>query len=636
MHVQRNAVGKIAQQAVPPIVAEVLGSPGHPLESSTRVSMENRFGQDFSRVRIHSDERAAESARELAASAYTVDGDIVFAHGQFRPEAPTGRQLLAHELAHVVQQRGTALPPSPHARLLQDSASSAAEQEARSIASEVGPGIAAHGGRSLEVQRTMPAATLQRADPQAVTLTTHLGRTPRTGVQFWPRTVTDTVVGPVSAPGGLGGSGTSQLQVIIGRNLTLRALAAELLPLWLTATPFTPPGGLAPLPLPVTKQSELAQALLVYNQTYLPVPAMTNWHAGLRLPLPAEIDDVSGVVTLHPLQIHDLASAFDPAWAPLLDRGAAATVAPPAATLAADVAAFLAREPTAGARGSELAARALTNAAAERPFIREAFDQLGAAAFDVALGFMDNLVNREIQRLASQRDGAAVLARLRTALAAAPAVRTAAQQSSLDRANLMLGAVVGAVAVAPPSATRGRPQKTLTVDTVKLDGSTHTPATDVAIANAIYAQCNVRILHAVNATATRADTLVWLGGNTDLLAHDLCAVASPEVNALVGGATAQFGLGSRIRAFFPATFSGAAARGFSWPASCGPVPSKRNTAIVQNAATERTLAHEIGHILLDPGPHQAAATQNVMVPTAVAPLAEQFTDADAATIYAAV
>lgn len=599
--------------------------------------MESRFGHDFSQVRIHNDARAGESARALTSLAYTVGRDIAFADGQFRPEAPIGRQLLAHELTHVVQQGGTTMPSLPHPQLTQDSALSLAEEEARRIATEVdGPTPTPPGVSPLTVQHKVQTATLHRADPQAVALTTHLGVTRRTGIQFWPTNVSDTVVGPVSAAGGLLGSGINQLHVIIGGNLTLSALAAELLPLWVTATPFTPPGALAPLPLDIITQDELARALLVYNQTYLAVPAMTNWRSGLRLPLPAEIDRVTGVTTLHPLQIRALATAFDPAWAPLLHRGATSAVAPAPGVVTADVAAFLAREPAASTRGIELAARALTNAPAELPFIREAFVQLGAASFDVALGFMDNLVNLEIQRLSSQRDGAAVLASIRAALAGAPAVRTTAQQASLDRANLMLGLVTGVPAVAPPVATRGRPERTLTVDTVKLDGSTHNPATDVAIANAIYAQCNVRIAHGVDATASGPETLGWLGGNRDLAAGPLCGTPSPEVTHLVQGATARFGLAARVRAFFPVTFSLAAGRGFSWPASCGPVASKRNTAIVQNAATERTLAHEIGHILLDPGPHQAAATQNVMVPTAVSPLAETFTDADCATIHAHV
>ena len=81
---------------------------------------------------------------------------------------------------------------------------------------------------------------------------------------------------------------------------------------------------------------------------------MTNWRSGLRFPLPVEIDEATGVATLHPLQIRALAGAFDPAWAPLLDSRASATIAPLAATVQADVTAFLARETTALARGTHL------------------------------------------------------------------------------------------------------------------------------------------------------------------------------------------------------------------------------------------------------------------------------------------
>ena len=90
---------------VPPIVHEVLRSQGQSLEPATRAFMEPRFGHDFSQVRVHTDAKAAESARELNASAYTVGSNIVFGAGQFLPETQTGRQLLSHELTHIVQQR---------------------------------------------------------------------------------------------------------------------------------------------------------------------------------------------------------------------------------------------------------------------------------------------------------------------------------------------------------------------------------------------------------------------------------------------------------------------------------------------------------------------------------------------------
>ncbi len=93
-----------ACESAPPIVQEVVRSPGRPLDSSMRAFMEPRFEHDFARVRVHTDERAASSARAINALAYTAGEDIVFGGGQHRPETQSGRQLLAHELAHVVQQ----------------------------------------------------------------------------------------------------------------------------------------------------------------------------------------------------------------------------------------------------------------------------------------------------------------------------------------------------------------------------------------------------------------------------------------------------------------------------------------------------------------------------------------------------
>jgi hypothetical protein len=77
---------------------------GRPLPDSVRAFLEPRFGYDFSRVLIHTDERAAESARTINAHAYTVGRDIVFGAGQYAPDSSTGKRLLAHELTHVAQQ----------------------------------------------------------------------------------------------------------------------------------------------------------------------------------------------------------------------------------------------------------------------------------------------------------------------------------------------------------------------------------------------------------------------------------------------------------------------------------------------------------------------------------------------------
>ena len=92
------------ERLVPGIVREVLRSPGKPLDAATRAFMEPRFGHDFSHVRVHTDAKAAESAQALNACAYTVGSAVVFGSGQFAPETSRGRQLIAHELPHTIQQ----------------------------------------------------------------------------------------------------------------------------------------------------------------------------------------------------------------------------------------------------------------------------------------------------------------------------------------------------------------------------------------------------------------------------------------------------------------------------------------------------------------------------------------------------
>jgi hypothetical protein len=88
----------------PPIVHEVLNSPGQPLDAQTREFFEPRFGHDFSRVRVHADAKSDESARALNANAYTLGGHIAFAEGRYQPGTQSGRQLIAHELAHIFWQ----------------------------------------------------------------------------------------------------------------------------------------------------------------------------------------------------------------------------------------------------------------------------------------------------------------------------------------------------------------------------------------------------------------------------------------------------------------------------------------------------------------------------------------------------
>ncbi|UCE50620.1 MAG: DUF4157 domain-containing protein [Phycisphaerales bacterium] len=100
---RKGASGALSMHGVPPVVHEVLSSPGRSLEAPTRGFMESRFGHDFSKVRIHTDARSAESVQAVRARAYTVGNDVVFGTGQYSPQSPEGKRLLAHELTHVVQ-----------------------------------------------------------------------------------------------------------------------------------------------------------------------------------------------------------------------------------------------------------------------------------------------------------------------------------------------------------------------------------------------------------------------------------------------------------------------------------------------------------------------------------------------------
>lgn len=86
------------------LVREVLNGPGEPLNHELRTAMESHFGSDFSQVRVHTDESAAKTARTLNAQAYTVGSHIIFDADQYAPHESGGLRLLAHELAHVIQQ----------------------------------------------------------------------------------------------------------------------------------------------------------------------------------------------------------------------------------------------------------------------------------------------------------------------------------------------------------------------------------------------------------------------------------------------------------------------------------------------------------------------------------------------------
>lgn len=118
----------LARRAAPALVHDVLRSPGRPLEPGIRAGFEHVYGSDLSGVRVHDDQDAARSTRAVEARAYAVGRDVVLSE----PESEADRGLLAHELAHVVQQRG--LRPSTEEPLQIGDADAPVEAEAEQAA----------------------------------------------------------------------------------------------------------------------------------------------------------------------------------------------------------------------------------------------------------------------------------------------------------------------------------------------------------------------------------------------------------------------------------------------------------------------------------------------------------------------
>jgi hypothetical protein len=156
---QRRSVEKNEVADVPPIVHEVLSSPGQSLDSESRTFMESRFGQDFSSVRVHTNDRAAESAQAINALAYTVGQNVVFNTGQYAPKTFTGQQILAHELTHVLQQQYITQGSST-AKLHLAESDSSHEAEANRMADAVT--AQKHESRAREISSDVSEPVIQR------------------------------------------------------------------------------------------------------------------------------------------------------------------------------------------------------------------------------------------------------------------------------------------------------------------------------------------------------------------------------------------------------------------------------------------------------------------------------------------
>jgi hypothetical protein len=152
---QRSSAGRGTERSALAWVRPALESPGQPLDRETRTFMESRFEHDFSNVRVHTGARAAESARALHANAWALGRDLVFTNGAYAPNTPAGRHLLAHELAHVVQQEHSA-EPAPQTAVNVSGPGDSAEREAEAAASRVAE------GETVSVHESADAETVHR------------------------------------------------------------------------------------------------------------------------------------------------------------------------------------------------------------------------------------------------------------------------------------------------------------------------------------------------------------------------------------------------------------------------------------------------------------------------------------------
>jgi hypothetical protein len=150
--VGNGGVQRLAEES--PVLDVVSSGAGRPLDEPVRTDMETRLGADFGDVRVHTDDRAHESARSVNAHAYTVGSNVVFQRDRYDPASAEGRTMLAHELTHVVQQRNGPVDGTPAAGGVRVSdPSDRFEREAAANADHVMSAPVAAGTAGPAVQR---------------------------------------------------------------------------------------------------------------------------------------------------------------------------------------------------------------------------------------------------------------------------------------------------------------------------------------------------------------------------------------------------------------------------------------------------------------------------------------------------
>lgn len=162
--------------------------------------------------------------------------------------------------------------------------------------------------------------------------------------------------------------------------------------------------------------------------------------------------------------------------------------------------------------------------------------------------------------------------------------------------------------------------KTVSVDLVKMRGSSRSPDADLKLSNDLYKKCCVQFTKGQEPPVTKDQSDSWLGGDTDVKVSSGCNTVDAEEKAMYDGATQEYKLSSRMRAFYVETFSGYNAGGYSIPPYCagGAAAPYVSHIVLRNNAPDDGLAHEFGHILLNSGDHHGiddpSDPENLMAP----------------------
>jgi subtilisin family serine protease len=247
------------------------------------------------------------------------------------------------------------------------------------------------------------------------------------------------VEGPLAAVrGGLftDASLRPRVSAILGPGATPLGVARTLLPLYQAAAR----GSSVAVAL---TEDELARGILVYNELYLPLSDLRKWRDGLRLPLPIEIDVQTGDWVLNSRGLRLWASTFPSTAAPHLTKRPTHLEQPDESALAREVQDFLQNHTNPLAQGIALNARALTNPFEVVFLFFALFREKRLAAFDMALAFLDQAVNHQLELLASLTAGNGILDRLREVLRTPPASLSPTQQANLQRGLGMLQRALG-------------------------------------------------------------------------------------------------------------------------------------------------------------------------------------------------